>query len=173
MAPQLKALHRVDDFKHYCLTGDNTVFPRERAILLHKANPTASSAPWLTCVALLSSSTASKAMVENTQVLPVPDLACTMRSGMNRHRGHRKPQGTPGPSPGPPAHPSRSAPAGWPSAGPVTAYGTQPPPAPPAQAPIAAATRSRRGRRAPGHLAFGTGPQPPPASPRSPPSCER
>lgn len=130
--------------------------------------------PGLTCVAGLSSSTASKAMVENTQVLPVPDLACTMRSAKSRHRGHRRPRGAPspapGPSPGPPAHPGRSAPAGWPSAGPATACGTQPPPAPPAPAPTAAVTRSRTGRRESTRRACGTVPPPPPAPPRAPPS---
>lgn len=69
----------------------------------------------LTCVAGLSSSTASSAMVANTQVLPVPDLACTMRSaksgcgsqgsagGQGRPQGRHLPgiSAAPGPTPRP------------------------------------------------------------------------
>lgn len=59
--------------------------------------------PALTCVAGLSSSSASRAMVEKTHVLPVPDLACTMRSGRSPHTSGGRDPPAPLPAPrGPP-----------------------------------------------------------------------
>lgn len=72
---------------------------------------TSQQGPALTCVAGLSSISASRAMVEKTQVLPVPDLACTMRSARSRHRsqgGRRRP---PAPRPPPNPRPARRSPS--------------------------------------------------------------